>query len=489
MAGSENGEITINNLKEKITFGVELVEASIRQLQFLQMVDRNPLLYGPMVKQSIRRYETLWLPLVAGNPDEILAAPLDIEWIWHCHMLAPLAYEKDCMDSYGTIIKHQLQTERDRAKSLEISKQLWVVKFPDEPFENGNRLEECSFNSKLLYNLEAAIDRQKVFYYQVSLPHYRDKHFLKQAVARYQKFLYLKHKNPGAFLVPCYDIDLIWHAHQSYPHFYKEDTVRILGKTFNHDDTVNDRSPGSKLANADKHTRELWKDTFGENFSMFGAMYRGDIPSGKLTKLHNGEVFSFSTKIANVLLEKVILDGLAKSVDKFKLKVCYLARFSLAEVDGAPKEKEGQTITSLRGPCREWQKKKCKYISNFSFDTQQYNYIKFKLIKNIGFMCFGHTERLAENVFHLLPVVESLNEMPSSVTDTVTLNEEENIKVTFTASIESMKQGSCVLLLKNGNYETRYCIMPEHIEQMWGPVPLARLPTGRDNNCIVASHK
>ena len=27
-------------------------------------------------------------------------------------------------------------------------------------------------------------------------------------------YLYLKKKNPKTFLVPCYDMDLIWHSHQ-----------------------------------------------------------------------------------------------------------------------------------------------------------------------------------------------------------------------------------------------------------------------------------
>ena len=32
-------------------------------------------------------------------------------------------------------------------------------------------------------------------------------------------YLYLKKKNPKTFLVPCYDMDLIWHSHQVYFYF------------------------------------------------------------------------------------------------------------------------------------------------------------------------------------------------------------------------------------------------------------------------------
>ena len=31
--------------------------------------------------------------------------------------------------------------------------------------------------------------------------------------------------------------------------------------------------------------------------------------------------------------------------------------------------------------------------------------------------------------------------------------------------------------------------MPEHIEQLWGPVPLPLLPAGVPNTCRVASHR
>ena len=97
---------------------------------------------------------------------------------------------------------------------------------------------------------------------QVSLPHYRHKQFLKNAVNRYKKFLHLKRVESDAFLVPCYDFDLVWHAHQLHPVTYNADTSRILGRMFNHDDTVNDRTPGSKLSDSDAKTRQLWKDNY-----------------------------------------------------------------------------------------------------------------------------------------------------------------------------------------------------------------------------------
>ena len=41
-----------------------------------------------------------------------------------------------------------------------------------------------------------------------------DEKFLHEALIRYKRYLCLKKLNKATFLVPCYDIDLMWHAHQ-----------------------------------------------------------------------------------------------------------------------------------------------------------------------------------------------------------------------------------------------------------------------------------
>ena len=49
-----------------------------------------------------------------------------------------------------------------------------------------------------------------------------------------------------------------------------EDTGTILGEPLHHDDSVNDRSEGSKLSNASQVTANLWRETFGEDFRKQG---------------------------------------------------------------------------------------------------------------------------------------------------------------------------------------------------------------------------
>ena len=63
-------------------------------------------------------------------------------------------------------------------------------------------------------------------------------------------YLFLKSKYSDEFLVPCYDMDICWHTHQIQPELYQMETKDILGHVLPHDDSVNDRAPGSKLNNS-----------------------------------------------------------------------------------------------------------------------------------------------------------------------------------------------------------------------------------------------
>jgi hypothetical protein len=109
--------------------------------------------------------------------------------------------------------------------------------------------------------------------------------FLDISLRRYKGFLYLlKLTGLSVFLVPTIDIDLMWHSHQAGPRAYREDTVHLLGRVLNHDDTDSDRSPGQKLDTGFNKTRKLWMDTFGSCYERAGAMYKGELES-EATKL------------------------------------------------------------------------------------------------------------------------------------------------------------------------------------------------------------
>lgn len=50
-----------------------------------------------VMRNALRRYEYLWLPLLAahgsdGGNGALMAAPFDVAWAWWAHLLAPVPY-------------------------------------------------------------------------------------------------------------------------------------------------------------------------------------------------------------------------------------------------------------------------------------------------------------------------------------------------------------------------------------------------------------
>jgi hypothetical protein len=62
---------------------------------------------GPFAEAAARRYEQIWLPLLAATAAKSeaeageLVPPLDVAYAWLCHRLAPAAYEADCKRLFG----------------------------------------------------------------------------------------------------------------------------------------------------------------------------------------------------------------------------------------------------------------------------------------------------------------------------------------------------------------------------------------------------
>ena len=266
-----------------IVFSTDLVNGALNHLEFLKEVNSSKkiLLSENLLRKAVYRYENIWLPYLASfNSDDIrLVPPLDVEIIWHSHMLCPIEYNADCIKMFGKILSHHNLENSQRLKQKQSTKAEWSKRFSvsfDYLDSNSvNEFEFKHFSSKIKYDLIAACKRQLEFYYQVSLPHYESKRFLQLALKRYKKFIYLAKQNPDAFLVPCYSIDLIWHTHQREPLSYSNDTIKLLGKILSLDDSVNDRQSGSKLNTSFSKTCELWRKHFNEDYFFSGGMYRG----------------------------------------------------------------------------------------------------------------------------------------------------------------------------------------------------------------------
>lgn len=477
--------------EKDIQISINLIDAARKQLAFLREVDIRPFLYqGSLVRNAIRRYEECWLPLISrykGKDWVPLAPPLDVHWIWHVHILAPYYYQKDCQRLLNCVPDHKLLSEAQRLTAMERAKSIWEATYKNEPFEisldkmmQSIDTSDGNFQSKCNYDLEAAVGRQRMFYYQVSLPHYKDSAFLKDGLLRYKKYLFLKKTYPDTFLVPCYDFDLIWHSHQLHPHAYEKDTTAILGKMLNHDDSVSDRAPNSKLSKCDMKTRDLWKNTFMEDFFRNGCMYRGDPPYSKLACISHDQIFSVSSKKAEVTIDQVKIENLSQEDQKFTLKVSLAGR-----------QQSGSTLLKLKGPQKEWESSG-KGITKFTFDTGHHSLLQFDLMDKKGFLCFCSNQSFGIHNYPFSQVVESTPADGQTVSQTLPLLEggsgpNNGLSVAFTASVNPPERGPCILMLQPGPFQP-YTI-PESIEQLWGPIPLPRLPEGVPNTCIVASHR
>ena len=217
------------------------------------------------------------------------------------------------------------------------------------------------FESRIQYDIKSACQRQRVFYYQVSLPHYSDKTFLREAVKRYKHHLLSKQKNQDAFLVPCYDFDLIWHAHQVNPLVYRHDTFKLLGRVLNHNDSVNDRQPGSKLFSSELSTRDIWKAA-GISFEVNGAMFRGEPPIGNVTNPDLAEYSSMVSLLYTMELLRVALEGLPNSKS-------YTVEIDVINGKRVIKKKVKGPIARIHGS---------KAVAKFTFSTKESKELKVR---------------------------------------------------------------------------------------------------------------
>ncbi|XP_057306300.1 uncharacterized protein LOC130644636 [Hydractinia symbiolongicarpus] len=278
-----------NNLL-KLPSDINLISATQAEYDFLRVVDKYPALYStPVLQNAIYRYENYWLPLITTQSGS-LPAPLDIEWVWHCHILNPVAYVEDCRRIVNTVVDHKPAMLIDSCRQQSMG--CWYQKYPNIPFDvdlsnsTPPLLFQGEFNQKSSYDIVGAAQRQRIFNYNSSLPHYRDWKFLKSAVKRYKIMLQIKRDHPATFIVPCYDNDLVWHTHQQFVLIYQSDTKAILGQLLDHDDSTSDRSPGSHLDKSSEETRKLWRKK-GKKFAVSGAMYRGEPPMPLIDKVPN----------------------------------------------------------------------------------------------------------------------------------------------------------------------------------------------------------
>ncbi|XP_071096191.1 uncharacterized protein [Haliotis cracherodii] len=468
------------NMESVTDMDVDVSLAAVENhLSFLELVDNRGHLYeGPVLLRAIGHYERYWLPFASKHPIEVLAAPLDIEWVWHCHMLAPMSNQKDCLSIVGVLVPHKLIGSYERQKYLSMTEYLWNKECPETSFhaKTEGSTGEKDLVSSISYDLVSASARQKQFFYQVSLPHYKHRTYLQTAMKRYKQFLFLLKSNPNSFLAPTFDIDLVWHTHQLDPVAYLSDTKRLLGKILSHDDSVNDRSQNSKLTNATMRTSSLWKNVFHESFSFPGAMYRGENQKGQLYQLTEGETKALGVEEVLVKLTHLEIDGLPTGARSAKLEVAILRDevVLLNKITLSTKNYIDKCILTWKG-ANLFQAKIC---------TNKYHVIHFKLIGKSGFTIFKKEIEVGEATLDCLSSIETVEGYTYSISAKKTL---EPWDIILTCKGE-LSRPVTTLQLNNGPWKTHRegPLLPR--EEVWGPVPIPR-PVGVSAMFHMAIHK
>ncbi|XP_065675153.1 uncharacterized protein LOC136091468 [Hydra vulgaris] len=265
----------MGNFHTHFLSSIDLVQTAQAEYDFLHHVDKYPALYFENVlRNAVYRYENYWLPLVAKY-NLVVVAPLDIEWVWHAHVLNPIAYNEDCRNIVGKIIDRvpmflALHTQN-------VSQKYWCNEYPNIPYEidlfNSKPVLLSSEPFKCSYNIVAAAQRQRIFSYNVLLPHFRDAKFLSKAIKRYKIMLVIKKENPETYLVPCYDFALVWHSHQQHVLLYQSE-MKLIDGTISFND---DSSLDFQLCKSEKEkTIYLWKKQSLKQYEVNGGVFRGE---------------------------------------------------------------------------------------------------------------------------------------------------------------------------------------------------------------------
>ena len=466
---------------------VSLSETDLKNhLGFLREVDSVPQLQQPHVlMHAARRYELFWLPLLASESAEKFYPPLDVEWIWHVHLLSPRKYADDCRKVIGKIPQDRklISNQFEKNRHISYTKERWTSLYPGEVYDFDPLkvpIDPILYETKLQYDVLGASERQHHFYYNVSLPHYLDDKFLQSAIERYQQFLALKKQNPDCFVVPMYDVDLVWHTHQLKHQIYEKETTTVLGRILNHDDTTTDRGSESKLSESDHETRKLWRAAYQSDFPIPGAMYRGKDSKNVMKTIKREDISKhFETLCVLQVLSLSVTSENTKAI-KYGGKICLTEEDIVIEQRNLAEMKSDKLF--------EWKNvMSCSPTSSSCLTTSSIVvYIKqaksgirglLGSKKDVEVVSFSLTE-------HMDKLVSSCTALP--IEQTYRLNGgENNMELVIKISMMSLvPEKFC--LSRNGFSQVN---IDDQCKDHWLPVALPTLPDGVPNTVLQATHR
>ncbi|KAI3448542.1 hypothetical protein Pfo_005207 [Paulownia fortunei] len=257
-----------------VRFSVDLVAAARRNLGFLRLVSDSHWLHEkPTIFEAIRRYDQLWMPLIAdlttGSKPPMILPPLDVEWVWYCHTLNPANYRHYCESKFSKLIgKPTIFDEENEEYALNRCREIWESKFPSEPFENEADTTVEYHSSVSSEDLLDQVSKLRNLYRKFSEPYYSEMVYLVAAKQRYKGFIYMVHRfaDECSCLVPTSDVLLMWLTHQSYPTVYAVDVKELEGeveKIIGVWETVKEEDL--------EETKMLWERTFDQPYEKAGG--------------------------------------------------------------------------------------------------------------------------------------------------------------------------------------------------------------------------
>lgn len=271
---------------ETFKVGLDLVSAARRNIGFLRTVAESHWLHQkPTVIEAIRRYNELWMPLVSDLTVEsttppTIHPPIDIEWVWFCHTLNPVYYRQYCESKFSKLIgKATIFDDENEEYALMRCRELWVRRYPNEPFENevysdsDVRVPEEANEEELLEEVK----KNRFLYSKFSEPYRAEIVYLIAARQRYKRFLFMVQSSIDlcSSLVPASDIMLMWLSHQSYPTVYAKDLKEMegdLGKVVSMWATVKEKEV--------EETKKLWERTFDQPYEKAGGEIALELDGG-----------------------------------------------------------------------------------------------------------------------------------------------------------------------------------------------------------------
>lgn len=180
----------------------------------------------------------------SGKPPMILPS-LDIEWVWFCHTLNPVCltsflnryltfqhskstivhenlfqvtYRQYCESRFSKLIgKPAIFNQENKDYALERCREIWIAKYPCEPFENESDSGDIH-ESKILPadHLLGEVSKQRCLFTMFSKPYMLELVYLIAAKNRYKGFVFISQKfaDSNSSFVPTSDILLMWITHK-----------------------------------------------------------------------------------------------------------------------------------------------------------------------------------------------------------------------------------------------------------------------------------